>query len=205
MRGFDAMLRLMGFPKAELSDSDLLCAVARRDEAAFSELYDRTSPVVFGLILRMISAHAEAEDVLQKTFLRVWDRAPYYVAEMGTPFTWIVTIARNLAIDHLRADRRTRDGQLRNQALEAAVHTVHTANGFKYASQLEKNAAVRQVLDTLEPTEREAIEWAFFQGLTHEEIAQASGAPVGTVKARIRRGMAKLKKPLASLRLETVG
>lgn len=199
------MLPRMTAPETVRTDTELLLAVARRDEAAFSELYDRTSPVIFGLILRMVASHAEAEDVLQKTFLRVWDRAPYFTVTAGTPFTWMVTLARNLAIDHLRADRRVRDGQMRNQALETVVQAVHTGNGFKYTAQLEKNAAVRGVLDVLEPAEREAIEWAFFQGLTHEEIAKASGAPVGTVKARIRRGMEKLKKPLASIRLESIG
>lgn len=180
-------------------DAILLQAVAQRDEAAFAELYDRLSRPVFSMIVRMLRSRAEAEEVLQEAFWQIWERAPDYREELGTAFCWIVTIARRKAIDRLRANRR-------HLARIAEALEWRTDDDFQPAIALEalasdeQGAAVRAALLRLHVEERRAIALAFFDGLTHEEIATAMRAPVGTIKARIRRGLLKLKPALARAR-----
>ncbi len=179
-------------------DAVLLRADARRDEAAFAALYDRMARPVFSLIVRVVRSRAEAEEVLQEAFWQVWERATDYRQELGSPFCWIVTIARRKAIDRLRANSR------HLQRIEEA-QGARNDDDFAPPAALEslaadeRSTAVRTALATLGPEERRAIALAFFDGLTHVEIAAAERTPVGTVKARIRRGMLKLKPTLARL------
>lgn len=182
-------------------DSRLLEAVARGDEAAFAELYDRLSRPVFSLVLRIVRSPAEAEEVLQEAFWQVWERAPDYRAELGSAFCWVVTVARRKAIDRLRANSRH---------LQRIEEAQHARNDDEFTAPValdalaagERSAAVRAALAKLGADERRAIALAFFDGLTHEEIATALRAPVGTIKARIRRGLLKLKPVLARAREE---
>ena len=168
-------------PRAPTSDdASLLLAVARRDEAAFGALYDRMARPVFALVVRIVRSRAEAEEVLQEAFWQVWARAPDYSVELGSPFCWIVTVARRKAIDRLRANSR---------------HLQRIAD--PQGARLEDDFAAPAALDALAADERRAIALAFFDGLTHVEIAAALRTPVGTVKARIRRGLLKLKPALA--------
>ncbi|MBI4624117.1 MAG: sigma-70 family RNA polymerase sigma factor [Verrucomicrobia bacterium] len=179
-------------------DLSLLLAVARRDEAAFAALYDRMARPLFALVLRIVRSRAEAEEVLQEAFWQVWERAPDYRAELGSPFCWIVTIARRKAIDRLRANARH---------LQRIAEVQRAGDADEFASPLaveslsagERSAEVRASLAKLGAAERCAIALAFFDGLTHGEIAAALGAPVGTVKARIRRGLLKLKPALTRM------
>jgi RNA polymerase sigma-70 factor (ECF subfamily) len=183
----------------EPDDVALLQAVAQQDEHALAALYDRFSGVVFGLVMRMVRSRAEAEEVLQEAFWQVWNRAGDYRAELGSPSCWIITIARRKAIDRVRATarhlRRIDDAQ-RARVEDDFMPPV----GIESAHATDLSQAVRLALEKLNLEERRAIALAFFDGLTHEEIARAMGAPVGTIKARIRRGMLKLKTPLAALR-----
>ncbi|MEY2877692.1 MAG: hypothetical protein RLZZ15_72 [Verrucomicrobiota bacterium] len=183
---------------AEPDDAALLRAVALRDEAAFAALYDRMARPIFSLVVRIVRSRAEAEEILQEAFWQIWERAPDYRAELGSPFGWIATIARRKAIDRLRANSRH---------LQRIAEAQGAFGEDEFAAPLgadalgadERGAAVRAGLARLGPDERRAIALAFFDGLTHLEIAAALGAPVGTVKARIRRGLAKLKPALARL------
>jgi RNA polymerase sigma-70 factor, ECF subfamily len=176
-------------------DARLLLAVARRDEAAFSQLYDRLARPVFSMILRIVRSRAEAEEVLQESFWQVWERAPDYNPALGSAFCWIVTVARRKAIDRLRANSRH---------LQRIEEAQGARNDDEFASPIaleslaagERSVAVRAALARLGADERRAITLAFFDGLTHEEIAAALQAPVGTIKARIRRGLLKLKPAL---------
>ncbi|MEO5959737.1 MAG: sigma-70 family RNA polymerase sigma factor [Opitutaceae bacterium] len=185
--------------RSAFDDIVLLEAVARRDETAFSELYDRLSRPVFSMVVRIVRSHAEAEEVLQEAFWQVWEKAPAYRADLGSPFCWIVTVARRKAIDRLRSNSR------HLQRLEEA-QGARNEDDFAAPAALdalaagERSAAVRTALTRLNEEERRAIAHAFFDGLTHEEIATALGAPVGTIKARIRRGLLKLKPVLAQVR-----
>ena len=184
-------------------DATLLQAVALRDEAAFAELYDRLARPVFSLVVRVLRSRAEAEEVLQEAFWQVWERAPDFRVELGSPFSWIVTIARRKAIDRLRANsrhtRRIEEAQgLRN---DDDFVTPVALESLESLAADERGEAVRAALAKLNPAERRAIALAFFDGLTHAEIALALRAPVGTIKARIRRGMLKLKPALARVRV----
>lgn len=179
-------------------DATLLQAIAQRDEAAFAALYDRFSRPVFSLVVRVLHSRAEAEEVLQEAFWQVWERAPDFRAELGTAFCWVVTIARRKAIDRLRA--RSRQAERINAVRAAAGDDdfVQPA-GLESLATDERGEAVRAALAAINLEERRAIALAFFDGLTHEEIAAALQVPVGTIKARIRRGMMKLKPKLARL------
>ncbi len=181
-------------------DATLLQAVALRDEAAFAELYDRLARPVFSLVVRVLRSRAEAEEVLQEAFWQVWERAPDFRRELGSPFSWVVTIARRKAIDRLRANSRHTKRIEEAQGLRNDDDFIAPA-GLEALATDERSDAVRAALAKLNVEERRAIALAFFDGLTHDEIATALKAPVGTIKARIRRGMLKLKPALAHVHL----
>jgi RNA polymerase sigma-70 factor (ECF subfamily) len=182
-------------------DVDLLQRIATRDEAALAEFYDRHSRLVYSISVRMLGSPSDAEEVLQETFVRVWSRADTYDALLGSPATWLTRIARNRAIDRLRA-RRVRE----NVAIEPAVHAADDAP--RSAEPVTRDTphtlledrttagAVRSALDTLTPSQRALIEAAFFEGYTHSELATRFGMPLGTVKTRIRTGLATLRDHL---------
>ena len=193
-----AARRLLPRPMNASSPDDLhlLQATAQGDKAAFSQLYDRFAPPVFGLLLRILRSRAEAEEVLQDSFWGVWKQAARFESERGSPFTWVVTIARRKAIDRLRANAR-HTARIHEAHLSSAHENFTSFTGSEQAETSDTVTAVRTALAQLRPDERAAIQLAFFDGLTHGEIAEALELPVGTVKARIRRGMAKLQRPLS--------
>ncbi len=177
-------------------DSDLMLAVARREEAAFERVYEQYSRPVFSMVVRIVRSNAEAEEILQEAFWQVWQSAANYRPALGTPFTWIVTIARRKAIDRLRANSR----HLRRIAEALATgldDDTEAPAGPANVVADERAVAVRAALRLLGLAERRVIELAFFDGLTHVEIAEATQQPVGTVKARIRRGLLKLQAELS--------
>ena len=184
---------------AQPDDASLLAGVARREEAAFAALYDRFSRPLFALIVRIVRSRAEAEEVLQEAFWQVWERAADYRAELGSGFCWLVTIARRKAIDRLRANSRHLQRIESAQGARADDDFI-TPAGLEKLAATEWSTALRGALARLNVEERRAIALAFFDGLTHGEIAGALKVPVGTVKARIRRGLLKLKPSLARLR-----
>ena len=182
-------------------DVGLLQRVATRDEAALAAVYDRHSRLVYSVIIRILGSPSDAEEVLQETFVRVWSRADTYDALLGSPAAWLTRIARNRAIDRLRA-RRVRG----NVAIEPAAHAADDArrSGEPVTRDtpetlLEGRAtagAVRTALATLTPAQRALIEAAFFEGYTHSELATRFGVPLGTVKTRIRTGLAAMRDRL---------
>lgn len=181
-------------------DATLMQAVAEGDEAAFSALYDRFSQPVFSLVVRMLRSRAEAEEVLQEAFWQVWERAPDFRVELGSAFSWVITIARRKAIDRLRANSRHRRRLEDAQRLRWEDDFAAPVAGDSLMTD-ERTKEVRAALAGLNIEERQAIALSFFDGFTHDEIAELVRAPVGTVKARIRRGMMKLKPVLARMRL----
>jgi RNA polymerase sigma-70 factor (ECF subfamily) len=179
-------------------DLRLLQRIAIRDEAALAEFYDRHSRLAYSVIMRILRNPPDAEEVLQETFVRVWSRADTYDALLGSPAAWVIRIARNRAIDLLRARRARAD-----IAVERAAHagddaprSVEPSTGDTPETALEGRtmaAVVRTALAILTPTQRELIEAAFFEGYTHAELADRFGVPLGTVKTRIRTGLAALR------------
>ena len=186
--------KINGRPGARPDDSTLMSRVIQRDAIAFERLYDRFSPPMFSLVLRIVQCRAEAEDVLQEVFWAVWVRAADYQPHLGSPFAWIAMITRHKAIDRLRA-RLCREKHLDAEA-DWRADGEGGENGATPLIATETGREVRTALATLDAGERRALELAFFHGLTHVEFAVASGIPVGTIKARIRRGMFKLRAKL---------
>ena len=185
-------------PAIELAaEIELLQRIARGDRQSFEQLYDRFSGVLFSAAYRVLNNQEAAEDVLQDVFIQIWEKAPLYDPQRGKPLTWAVTLTRNKSIDRLRsAQRRNR---LRDD-VEKEAQTFEQFDGkssVDAVNAMEKGAMVRAAIAKLSPDQRQAIELAFFSGLTQMEIAERLGEPLGTVKARIRRGMMKLREVLA--------
>jgi RNA polymerase sigma-70 factor (ECF subfamily) len=178
-------------------DAELLERIARQDRAAFATLYDRLSPPLYATALKILRDPAEAQDVVHDSFISVWDKAGTFEARRGSAFAWIVTLVRNRAIDRVRARRRR--SELLAESVPADLgytEVAPTAAGHESAVANEDAQAVRAAIDTLPPDQRRALELAFFGGLTQEQISQSLREPLGTIKARIRRGLIKLRENL---------
>jgi RNA polymerase sigma-70 factor (ECF subfamily) len=179
-------------------DLRLLQRIASRDETALAEFYDRHSRLAYSVIMRILGSTSEAEDVLQETFVRVWSRGDTYDSLLGSPAAWLTRIARNRAIDRLRA-RRARgrsDGTPTVHGDDAPGRSWEPVTRDTPETLLEDRTtagAVRTALATLTPEQRALIEAAFFEGYTHTELAARFGVPLGTVKTRIRTGLAALR------------
>ena len=179
--------------KAQVSDVDLLHAIARSDEQALACLYDRYRVILFGLLVRILNSREEAEDILQETFLQVWRRAADFNELRGKPFTWLVTLARSRAIDRLRSlSARERVAQA-----SAADPAEAISDAADDASRSEQRGIVVRALKQLPEEQKTTLLLAYFEGLTQSEIATKLGAPLGTVKTRMRSGMMKLRELLA--------
>jgi RNA polymerase sigma-70 factor (ECF subfamily) len=174
----------------------LLAAMARGDKSALASLYDSLSRPLYSLALRVTSDSAEAQDVVQDVFLQIWNKASTYSTARGSVFGWAATLTRNRAIDRVRMRKR------RAELLAASAPDLQpapVAGEADAAGSLwvqEKAAAVRSALTQLVPDQQKAIELAFFSGLTQLEIADKLNEPLGTIKARIRRGLLKLRATL---------
>ena len=175
----------------EESEANLLRRISGGDARAFDALYSRWSPMLYGLLCKILDDPREAEDALQEGFLHVWRKAATYDVLRSSPTTWAYMIFRNKAIDRLRArDRRGRGVERITEAEPDSAPTV--ADPGEDAEHRERREAVKAALETIPADQREAVSLAFFSGLTQTEIADQLGAPLGTVKARIRRGLLKL-------------
>jgi RNA polymerase sigma-70 factor (ECF subfamily) len=174
----------------------LMNRVAARDGAAFARLFELHSPVTLGLLDRILGRRGEAEEVLQESFLQVWMQADRYDEDRSTPRGWILMLARSRALDRLRrrdSSRRREEAAGEEAAAGAAVFPV----GTERLEQTERQRQVSSALGTLSPDQRRCIELAFFEGLTHTQIAERLEAPLGTVKSRILLGMNKLRQALS--------
>jgi len=180
-------------------DLDLLRRIAARDTAALAELYDRHSRLLFGLILRIVRNRAEGEEVLQEAFVRVWTRAGLYDPRLGSPTAWLVRLARNCAIDRLRA-RGIRDPAGKPDLNESVADSAASATDIRTPEAVvldaERRGTVKDALAELPAEQRRLIEAAFFEGYTHSELAKRFELPLGTVKTRIRAGMIAMRQRL---------
>jgi RNA polymerase sigma-70 factor (ECF subfamily) len=174
----------------------LLRQVAQGDRISFGALYDRFSAVLFSTAFRVLNNQEAAEDVLQDVFVQIWEKAPLYDPARGKPLTWAVTLTRNKAIDRLRATQRRSRLQDDIQREAETVEQFDDRSSFDAVASGETNDIVRAAIRKLSKDQREAIELAFFSSLTQTEIAERLGEPLGTIKARIRRGMMKLRDVL---------
>ena len=168
----------------------LLAAVARGDREAFATLYRTTSGLLLAICLKMLRDRAEAEDVLQDVFVTVWHKAPQFDATRSAAMTWLASIARNRAIDRLRAAPRlasTAAIELAESVPDPAPSADATADSARQRTRLD------ECFRELEPRRRSLIRVAFFEGITYEELAARVNAPLGSVKSWIRRGLAQLR------------
>ena len=179
----------------ESTDAELLRRIAQRDHAALGELYDRVGGVLFSTAVYMLGDRREAEEVVQDVFLQVWNKADAFNDALGTAFHWTISMTRNRCIDYLRS--RQRRSRLLDRAMEEAG-SESPANDRMSQGPLDNDEmkAVRVAVEGLPTDQHQAIAMAFFGGMTHQEIAAALNEPLGTVKARIRRGMLKLRESL---------
>lgn len=177
----------------------LVAAMAAGDRNALARLYDLQAGPIYSLASRLLGDAAEAQDVVQEIFLQVWRTAATYEASRGTVFSWLATLTRNRAIDRLRM-RRRRSELLAGAApeLQPAPVSGDDADSAMSLWVREKATAVRAALADIPPDQQQAIELAYFGGLTQQEIAARLNEPLGTIKARIRRGLLRLKDRLHS-------
>jgi RNA polymerase sigma-70 factor, ECF subfamily len=183
-------------PGQEASDeaqAHLLRRVAAGDLEAMATFYDETAGALFTVAFRILGDHSEAEEVIQDVFLQIWDKAGTFDSVLGSAFHWVVSIARHRAIDRLRA--RQRRAKLIEQ-VNLMRDTSMASNSEPPGLQSEELIEIHAALKNLPNEQRLAIQMAFFEGKTHHEIAAALHEPLGTIKARIRRGMLKLRDSL---------
>lgn len=170
-------------------DAALIDRMRAGDQSAMADLYDRFSGVVYGVALRVLANTTAAEDVVQEVFLQLWRNPQAFDAGRGRLAPWLAVIARNRAIDHLR-----------KRAPEEDIDELPISTGVDLEDEAARKLAiekVRGVLTQLPQDQRKALEMAFFEGMTHTEIAGKTGEPLGTVKTRIRTGLLALRKAFA--------
>lgn len=173
-------------------DARLIERIGSGDEDAFAMLYDRFSPGLYSMAIKIMGDAIEAQDALQDAFAHIWRKAATYDRARSSPFTWAVMVTRNKAIDRIRM--RQRVARIAGRAAEESVNeTAFDESSAAEAGLREERARVRLALSQISAEQKEAVEMAFFSDLTHEQIAERLGAPLGTVKARIRRGLLKLR------------
>ncbi len=177
-----------------VSDDLLVQRVVEGDLRAFELLYDRYARPVFSLAFRMLGDPGEAEELLQETFVRLWQQAGRYDARRGSFGSWLMSIAHNLAVDALRQrSRRPQRADFVDLATLPLQDIDERATALEAAEVSELRDRVRRALAQLPEPQRQAIELAYFAGLTHSEIAAVLGEPIGTIKTRLRLAMQKLQ------------
>ena len=181
----------------QIADREMIARIGRGDQSAFDALYDRLSGPLYSLALRMLGDAADAQEALQDVFLQIWSRAGAYDPQQSSVFSWSVLLTRSRVIDRLRA--RGRRLRVLVDIEEDPTEAADASTAESVADTVNKDdeaVRVRSILNNLPSEQREVIELAFFTDLTHHEIATRLGQPLGTVKARIRRGLLKLRERL---------
>ena len=177
-------------PPSEKDDASLLALVQRGDEQAMASLFDRYSKVVYSVALRVLRDPASAEDVLQEIFMQIWRSPGGFIATRGSLGGWLAVVSRNRSIDSLRRKRPTE-----------SVDEIPLASPFNLSDEAERSLMMektRAAITLLPAEQRKTLEMAFFDGLTHSEIAEMTGDPLGTVKTRIRSALLSLRKAFQS-------
>ena len=179
-------------------DQELIVRLRAQDQSALNLLYERYSGVVYALALRIIGQSADAEDIVVDSFWQVWQQAANYDVSRGQLRSWIVTIARSRALDRLRVIRRT--PTVDSEEADTARRVLASDDNPEQETwQAEQSAIVSAALAALPKEQREALELAYYQGLSQSEVAARLGEPLGTIKTRIRLGMMKLREQLSHL------
>jgi RNA polymerase sigma-70 factor (ECF subfamily) len=178
-------------------DPNLLARVLKGDQQAFSQLYDHSSTLLFTLALRILGNREEAVELLQDVYWEVWRKVSRYDVGRGTPVAWLITLTKSRAIDRLRA-RASRGYQATNSLEAGTAAEVADPGPSPYETQADQElrAAVEAAVAGLPQAQQQAIELAYYEGLSHAEIASRLNQPLGTVKTRIKLGMSRLRDSL---------
>lgn len=185
----------MGSQLAERDWAATVRRAAQGDQAALAEFYDATSRYVFGLALRIVGDRSAAEEVVIDVYLQVWRQAALFDPGRGTPAAWLFAMTRSRALDLLRSGAQR--AQSRRQSLDTVAELPDPGPGPEVeADAAGRSRLVRNALASLSPEQREAVELAYFGGLSQSEIADRTGVPLGTAKTRIRLGMIRLRQVL---------
>jgi RNA polymerase sigma-70 factor, ECF subfamily len=174
-------------------DEDLLLEVARGDQAAFADLYDRMAPLVHGIVRRVVRDPAQSEEVTQEVLVEVWRTAARFDPSRGAARSWVATMAHRRAVDRVRSEQASRDRSERVGARqrERAFDEVSEQVELRFEHQ-----QVREALSALTDLQRQAVELAYFQGYTYREVAELLDTPLGTIKTRMRDGLIRLRDAL---------
>ena len=176
------------------SDAALMERLAHQDTSALESLYDRYSRAVYGLVFRIAQQAATAEEIVQDVFLQLWRNAHLYRSSRGRLESWLFTIARNRTLDHMRLKREKQ--RRREDSLELHPAAFVAPNPESIVDQKRRAESVRTLIQSLSVQQQKAIELAFFEGMTHSEIARTLEEPLGTVKSWIRGGLLRLREAL---------
>jgi RNA polymerase sigma factor (sigma-70 family) len=173
------------------SEEDLIALLQRRDQNAFAYLYDNYSAALNGVIARMVDDTQLAEDILQETFVKIWNNFGQYDATKGRLFTWMINITRNLTIDTLRSK-----GYKKQQKISQDENFVSSTQDKNYSTSKFDTIGIRKQVQNLKPDQKIIIDLAYFGGYTQEEISTEMKIPLGTVKTRMRTAIIELRKLL---------
>lgn len=186
-------------PDTDIAEiEEMIRKIGMGDRTSFETFYERFSGLIYSTVLHVLNDPADAEDCAQEVFFMLWEKAPMYDPARGKPLTWAITMARNKAIDRLRSLQRRFRLHDEVQRETAPGDLLTQREPFEDLDSSEKGEIIRNAVLKLNRDQREAIEMAYFGGLTQQEIATRLQEPVGTVKARIRRGMMRLRKMIGS-------
>jgi len=178
----------------------LIERIVYRDEAALSELYDLYSRILYSLVLKIVKNQEEAEDILQSVFIKIWNKALSYNKSKGSVYSWLVTLARNSAIDKVRSkDYKANAAKISDIKEVDIINDDPDYDGLNSAIANERAGFVGNALNQIPPEQKVVIELAYFEGLTQVEIAEKLNIPLGTVKTRIRQALIKLEKLLSDV------
>ncbi len=181
-------------PDATLAGHHLMARVAAGDTSAFEELYDEFAPRIFGIVRRVLRDPAQSEEVTQEVLVEAWRTAGRFDAGRGRLESWLLTMAHRRAVDRVRSEQAARDRHHRVGA--STHHREHDEVTATVELRLE-HGAVREALGLLSEVQREAVLLAYFEGMSYREVAEHLGAPLGTIKTRIRDAMARMRVALS--------